>query len=266
MTRTTTIQCNAICNGEYPVTFLSDSNTVALSCPLVLEARQSALQNERTTVPFRSALHARKRASTLKQKPGGNHMPQTLLLIDGRGPCPRPRTEIRIRGDMHQRSRDNTDRGTARRAATLLAVCPLLASCTGVQSALDPAGEEAAQVATLFWVMTIGGGIIWAGVVALSLYASRWKRGTFSEAAAGRLILWAGVVFPVTVLTALLALCPLADAVAEALCRRRAGETAHRGDRAPVLVARRLPPGRRRQRHVRQRGAGCRSASAWNSR
>ena len=172
----------------------------------MLEARQSALQNERTTVPFRSALHARKRASTLKQKRGGNHMPQTLLLIDQRGPCPRPRTEIRIRGDMHQRSRDNTDRGTARRAATLLAACPLLASCTGVQSALDPAGEEAAQVATLFWAMTIGGAIIWAGVVALSLYASRWKRGTFSEAAAGRLILWAGVVFPVTVLTALLAL------------------------------------------------------------
>jgi len=82
---------------------------------------------------------------------------------------------------------------------------PALASCAGVQSALDPAGEEAAQVATLFWAMAIGGGVIWTGVVALSLYASRWKRGTFTEEAAGRLIVWAGVVFPVTVLTALLA-------------------------------------------------------------
>lgn len=91
------------------------------------------------------------------------------------------------------------------RAAGLFAALPMLASCSGVQSALDPAGEEATQVATLFWAMTIGGGVIWAGVVALALYASRWKRGTFSEASAGRLILWAGVVMPVTVLTALVA-------------------------------------------------------------
>lgn len=86
-----------------------------------------------------------------------------------------------------------------------LAVLPLLASCSGAQSALDPAGEEARQVAILFWVMTLGGGAIWAGVVALALYASRWKRRPVSEAAAGKLIFWAGVVFPVTVLTALLA-------------------------------------------------------------
>ncbi len=82
---------------------------------------------------------------------------------------------------------------------------PLLASCSGIQSALDPAGEEAARVATLFWVMTIGGGIIWAGVIALALYASRWKRSMISETAAGHLIIWAGVVFPVAVLTGLLA-------------------------------------------------------------
>ncbi len=74
-----------------------------------------------------------------------------------------------------------------------------------MQSALDPAGEEASQVATLFWVMTIGGAVIWAGVIALSLYASRWKSRPISTEAAGKLILWAGVAFPVTVLTALLA-------------------------------------------------------------
>jgi cytochrome c oxidase subunit 2 len=74
-----------------------------------------------------------------------------------------------------------------------------------VQSALDPAGEEASQVATLFWVMTIGGLVIWALVVLLSLYASRWKREPISEQAAARLIPWAGGVLPVTVLTALLA-------------------------------------------------------------
>lgn len=90
------------------------------------------------------------------------------------------------------------------RMAVALAGSSLLASCSGIQSALAPGGEEAAQVAMLFWVMTAGGALIWALVVLLSLYASRWKRGPVSEQAAGRLILWAGVAFPVTVLAALL--------------------------------------------------------------
>lgn len=86
-----------------------------------------------------------------------------------------------------------------------LGLCPVVASCSGVQSALDPAGEEAESVATLFWVMTVGGLIIWAIVVAISQYAARWKRGTISEKAAGRVIFWGGAVFPIVVLTALLA-------------------------------------------------------------
>ncbi len=93
----------------------------------------------------------------------------------------------------------------AGKAAALLAAAPLLASCSGIQSALDPAGEEAAEVATLFWVMTVGGLVIWAGMVALSLYASRWKRRAIGEEAAARLIFWGGAVFPIAVLTALLA-------------------------------------------------------------
>jgi cytochrome c oxidase subunit 2 len=93
---------------------------------------------------------------------------------------------------------------TSARVGALVLAAATLVSCSGVQSALDPAGEEAEQVATLFWVMTIGGTVIWALVVLVSLYAARWKRREISEAAAGKVILWAGVAFPVAVLVALL--------------------------------------------------------------
>src|SRR5690606_5149892 len=86
---------------------------------------------------------------------------------------------------------------------TLPALTPALVSCSGIQSALDPAGEEARQVAKLFWIMTASGAVIWALVILLALYASRWKRKQISPQAAGKLILWAGAVFPVGVLAAL---------------------------------------------------------------
>lgn len=92
-----------------------------------------------------------------------------------------------------------------RRAVALcLCLCPVVVSCAGVQSALDPAGEEAESVATLFWVMTAAGLVIWAFVVVIAQYAARWKRKTISETAAGQVILWGGAVFPIVVLTALL--------------------------------------------------------------
>jgi cytochrome c oxidase subunit 2 len=91
------------------------------------------------------------------------------------------------------------------RILALAFMAPAAASCSGMQSALDPAGVEATQIATLFWVMTAGGFLIWVSVVAGALYASRWKRKPISEGNAGRFIFWGGVVFPVTVLTVLLA-------------------------------------------------------------
>lgn len=117
--------------------------------------------------------------------------------------------EIFISGE-HQRRSDDAEPAPRRssgagRVGVLLLAVPLIVSCSGIQSALDPAGEEARQVATLFWVMTVGGTAIWAGVIALALYASRWKRRAITTEAAGKLIVWGGVVFPVTVLTALLA-------------------------------------------------------------
>lgn len=75
-----------------------------------------------------------------------------------------------------------------------LGVCT--SGCSGIQSALDPAGEEAHQVARLFWVMAGAGGLIWVGVVSLMVYASHKRGQAVGERGAGRLILWCGAAMP----------------------------------------------------------------------
>ena len=52
--------------------------------------------------------------------------------------------------------------------------------------------------------MLAGGGLIWLGVVAALFYATRTARKPHSEQVAGRVILWCGVIVPVTVLGVLL--------------------------------------------------------------
>jgi cytochrome c oxidase subunit II len=83
------------------------------------------------------------------------------------------------------------------------AIALILTSCSGVQSALDPAGPEATNVAHLFFVMLAGGIVIWIGVVAALIYAARKKR-VHSEESAGRVILWGGAIVPTVILCALL--------------------------------------------------------------
>jgi cytochrome c oxidase subunit II len=89
------------------------------------------------------------------------------------------------------------------------ALCPLpilllvLTSCSGAQSALDPAGPEASRVSHLFFVMLIGGGMIWVAVVTALIYASR-KKHVHSEESASRFILWFGAILPTIILCALL--------------------------------------------------------------
>ncbi|PZQ45999.1 MAG: hypothetical protein DI556_21580 [Rhodovulum sulfidophilum] len=60
-------------------------------------------------------------------------------------------------------------------------------------------------MAELFWVMAVGGGVIWIGVMMAYLHARGSRPRPWSEAAAGRLIFWAGIVFPTVTLAALLA-------------------------------------------------------------
>jgi len=79
-----------------------------------------------------------------------------------------------------------------------------LAGCTGPLSALDPAGEAADAIATLFWSMAAGAVVIWLAVVALAVYAIYRPSRVFSRRAGTMLIVGGGVVLPLVVLTVVL--------------------------------------------------------------
>jgi cytochrome c oxidase subunit 2 len=79
-----------------------------------------------------------------------------------------------------------------------------LGACSGIQSALEPAGHEAREVARLFWVMTVGAGVVWAVVIGVAIYATRIRPEPHEDAVGHRLILWGGVAFPTVVLAGLL--------------------------------------------------------------
>jgi cytochrome c oxidase subunit 2 len=88
-------------------------------------------------------------------------------------------------------------------AAIPLCLCG--GGCSGIKSALDPAGLEAHKVAQLFWVMVISGSLIWLAVVGLLVYAAHRKSGSLDEHVAGRLIFWCGAAIPSLLLFLLLA-------------------------------------------------------------
>jgi cytochrome c oxidase subunit 2 len=94
-------------------------------------------------------------------------------------------------------------RGAVRRAACVGALL-LPAGCGGVQSALDPAGREAARIADLFWWMTAGAVVVWAAVIVLTLYAVRARPEAHNLRRTRLLIVGGGAVVPTVVLTVLL--------------------------------------------------------------
>ncbi|MEK0084902.1 cytochrome c oxidase subunit II [Benzoatithermus flavus] len=76
--------------------------------------------------------------------------------------------------------------------------------CSGSQSALDPAGREAGDIAFLFWTMVAGGGVLWAAVAGIAVYATRLRPAEHPEWVGRGLILGGGVALPLLVLTGLL--------------------------------------------------------------
>lgn len=85
-----------------------------------------------------------------------------------------------------------------------LACVPFLVGCVSEQSMLHPAGEDAAAIANLFWVMAAGTVVIWLIVMGITVYAVLGKKRPKTERFADRFILIGGVAFPTVTLAALL--------------------------------------------------------------
>lgn len=75
----------------------------------------------------------------------------------------------------------------------------------GPQSALHPASAEADRIAELFWVMAGAGAAIWIAMLALAAYAVLHRPQPHSPRMSRWVILGGGVIFPVLVLTSLIA-------------------------------------------------------------
>jgi cytochrome c oxidase subunit 2 len=98
--------------------------------------------------------------------------------------------------------------GRSRRAGgcpAAVAAALTTAACAGPQSALDPAGRGAEQIATLFWWMAASAVVIWAAMVGLTLHAARARTKPHGRREATLLIIGGGAVLPTLALGALLA-------------------------------------------------------------
>src|SRR5690606_22008899 len=125
-------------------------------------------------------------------------LPKLLAMELGRGAGVPPRADLR--GCMQQGQR----RSVIMYRIAPSAGAPLLAGCVSEQSMLHPAGEDAAAVANLFWVMAAGTVVIWLVVMGITLYAVLGKKRPKTERFADRFILIGGVAFPSITLAALL--------------------------------------------------------------
>lgn len=80
----------------------------------------------------------------------------------------------------------------------------LLSACDSPQSALDPSGPAASEIAVLWWFMFWSAVIIFALVLSLLLYAALRSSDKRGRMAPRHLVVIGGIVFPVTVLSILL--------------------------------------------------------------
>ncbi|HEX6985979.1 MAG TPA: cytochrome c oxidase subunit II, partial [Planctomycetaceae bacterium] len=124
------------------------------------------------------------------------------------------RTRVLRRHPLIRRGKPQLRRAVAFSAG---AVAAFLVGCDGPQSALDPAGRAAEQIADLFWWMAGGATVVWAVVIGLAAYSIHGRPGPHDRQTA-LMIIGGGVVFPTVVLAVLLSygLALLPDLVAPA--------------------------------------------------
>jgi cytochrome c oxidase subunit II len=94
-------------------------------------------------------------------------------------------------------------RTSAKRAAALFCALSLI-GCSGVQSALDPAGGDASRIYGLTMIMTVGGILIFFSVTSLLLYAIFAPPERRAWLGSRRTIIYGGLAFPIITLSALL--------------------------------------------------------------
>lgn len=92
------------------------------------------------------------------------------------------------------------------RNASLGVFALMLAGCGGSQSALAPTGAAAREIAVLWWWMFGAATVIFVAVLALLLYAALVPPGRRRAVPPRKLVIGGGIVFPVVVLSLLLAL------------------------------------------------------------
>jgi cytochrome c oxidase subunit 2 len=83
-------------------------------------------------------------------------------------------------------------------------IAGLASGCQGVQSALDPAADEAARLAALSWSLFLVGTVIFVGVMLLLLHAVFGDEHRRRWLGHRRTVIAGGLVFPVVTLSALL--------------------------------------------------------------
>lgn len=93
---------------------------------------------------------------------------------------------------------------TLRLSPSFITALLILSGCSGVQSALDPAGRAADQIATLFYWLVGGAAIIWVAVVGLAFFALRAGPDSLLNRRASLLIIGGGTIVPTLVLAAYL--------------------------------------------------------------
>nr|WP_255553745.1 cytochrome c oxidase subunit II [Maritimibacter sp. DP1N21-5] len=138
-----------------------------------------------------------------------------------------------------------------------------LVGCGREQSTLNPSGQDAQSIATLFWVMLAGAVVLWLLVNGAFYYMSRVRPGEMNERYARHILIGGGIVLPVVVLTSLLvwglSLLPDPRQPGDGLVVRVTGEQWWwrveywpDGAEAPIVSANelRLPVGQRTEIHL----------------